>query len=64
MLSKYGSDSDDWCVDQNLYEYLERCWGPHDIDAFANMQNKKCKVFYSFLPSVSRNKCIGFSMDK
>ena len=47
MLSKYNTDTDDWCVHSFLFKYLDSKWGPYDIDLFASYYNAKCQMFYS-----------------
>ena len=40
-------DHDDWGISQNLFEYIDALWGPHEIDFFATDYNAKLPVFYS-----------------
>ena len=34
-------DIDDWFINDFTFEWLDRIWGPHTIDRFANVFNKK-----------------------
>ena len=41
-LSKY-TDLDDWTITPEIFEYLDRLWGPFSIDRFANGMKKTIK---------------------
>lgn len=41
------TDSDDWSVENDIFEFLDKKWGPHTCDRFACDYNAKCTVFYS-----------------
>ena len=38
---------DDWGVSQDLFEFVDRLFGPHSFDRFANSQNFVIKKFNS-----------------
>lgn len=40
-------DCDDWQVTQNLFNELNRSWGPYSVDCFSSYYNKKREKFYS-----------------
>ena len=40
-------DSDDWSISEQVFTYLEKLWGPHEIDRFATHYNNHCKRFNS-----------------
>ena len=41
------TDYDDWVVSERLFLYLDLEWGPHTIDRFTNIANKKLECFNS-----------------
>jgi len=40
-------DIDDWQTTVEFYSYLDSMWGPHSVDRFANVDNRKTKRFNS-----------------
>lgn len=46
-LSK-APTSDDWRLNPRLFAILDKCWGPHTFDRFANDTNAQCTPFSSF----------------
>ena len=46
-------DFDDWYLDPNIFAMLDRLWGPHTVDRFANHHNTQLPRFNS------RYACIG-----
>ena len=40
-------DYDDWCIDSNIFQYLDQRWGPHTIDRFASYYNTQLPRFNS-----------------
>ena len=40
-------DHNDWGVSPSFFEKIDRLWGPHTIDRFANFKNKKIQRFNS-----------------
>ena len=40
-------DSDDWSVEDWVFQTLNRRWGPHTIDRFASYYNCKCPRYNS-----------------
>ena len=40
-------DPDDWCVSRELFDMIDRIWGPHEIDWFASSYSKKVNLFCS-----------------
>jgi hypothetical protein len=40
-------DTDDWQTTVEFYNYLDSMWGPHSVDRFANVDNRKTKRFNS-----------------
>jgi hypothetical protein len=45
-ISKFRS-TDEWQVTGAFFEFLDKMWGPHDIDRFATYLNRKVKRFNS-----------------
>lgn len=43
-------DYDDWCVSKKILNFIDRLWGPHSIDRFANYKNKKQFNFKYWCP--------------
>ena len=41
------SDSDDWAISSNVFNFLDHKWGPHMFDRFACDYNSKCTRFNS-----------------
>ncbi|XP_060569538.1 uncharacterized protein LOC132727948 [Ruditapes philippinarum] len=41
------TDSDDWSLENKIFDSLEQKWGPHTFDLFACSYNTKCQKFYS-----------------
>ncbi|XP_069112417.1 uncharacterized protein [Argopecten irradians] len=56
-------DSDDWSVSDEIFQWLEGLWGPHEIDWFANHINSKLPVFYSRHWSIESNGVDAFTAD-
>ncbi|MEW8546455.1 MAG: reverse transcriptase domain-containing protein [Candidatus Thiodiazotropha sp.] len=46
ILSKCG-DSDDWSIQNWVFEEINTKWGPHTVDRFASHMNTKCVRFNS-----------------
>lgn len=40
-------DYEDWGVTEEFFEFLDKLWGPHSVDRFANHYNAKVKRFNS-----------------
>ena len=40
-------DIDDWQISNSCFEYIEKLWGPHTVDCFANYYNKTVEKFFS-----------------
>ena len=40
-------DFDDWGVSFEFVNHVDRIWGPHSVDRFANCYNRKLPRFYS-----------------
>ncbi|XP_063416029.1 uncharacterized protein LOC134697676 [Mytilus trossulus] len=40
-------DIDDWGTSDEFFEFVDNLWGPHSIDRFANMENRKLLRFNS-----------------
>ena len=40
-------DIDDWQITSGLFGLLDKYWGPHTIDCFANFYNTKIERFFS-----------------
>ena len=63
-------DVDDWQISRFLFLQLERLWGPHTVDCFANHYNFKISRFFSrfwtpgcagigfFVQSLSYENCL------
>ena len=45
-LSKMGYGAS-WAVANQVFESLDRLWGPHQFDRFADHKNTKCRLFNS-----------------
>ena len=41
------SDSDNWEISQELFNYLNSLWGPFQVDRFASYENHKLGRFYT-----------------
>lgn len=41
------TDSDDWSVQYWVFKMCDNLWGPHQIDRFADTDNRKCRRFNS-----------------
>ncbi|XP_041453613.1 uncharacterized protein LOC121406809 [Lytechinus variegatus] len=41
------SDSDDWSISHDVFQYLNQIWGPHVVDRFSCDYNAKCSRFNS-----------------
>ena len=56
-------ESADWTVNQSIFEYFDKMWGPYNYDRFANTQNSKCENFNSkFLcPRTNGVDCFKFN---
>ena len=39
-------DLNDWRINSSCFEYIEKLWGPHTVDCFANYYNKKVETFF------------------
>ena len=42
-INRTTVDIDDWQITNSRFEYIEKLWGLHDVDCFANCYNKKSK---------------------
>ena len=40
-------DYDDWGVSQNFFQFIDDMFGPHTVDRFADLNNKKIEIFSS-----------------
>ena len=40
-------DVDDWQITPSCFEDLDKLWGPHSLDCFANYYNKKVPRYFS-----------------
>ena len=40
-------DCDDWQITREFFQMLDKCWGPHSIDCFANYYNIKVEKYFS-----------------
>ena len=59
-ISKYV-DTDDWRITNSFFERVEKRWGPHTIDRFANYENRKLPRFNSKFYSPFTEKVDAFS---
>ena len=41
------NDTDDWSVTKDFFDYMNKMWGPVDIDRFASYKHHHLTVFYS-----------------
>ena len=48
-LSRASSYSDSWSVNDSIFNYFNRLWGPYTFDRFADNSNTKCPRFNSKL---------------
>lgn len=46
FLSKV-SPADDWGISNWVFQFLDKAWGPHDVDRFSSNLNNKCERFNS-----------------
>ena len=58
FYSKF-EDTDDWAIDKECFEYINKCFGPLTVDRFANERNKKLHRFNSryFCPGTAHVNC-------
>ena len=56
-------DYDDWYTADHLFSFLDRLWGPHTIDRFANDQNNKLPRFNSLFWTPGCEHVNAFSRD-
>jgi len=61
-LSKMGN-SDDWEVSQYFFDFIDKLWGPHDVDRFANSHNKKVARYNSKLFEPDSEAVDAFTVD-
>ncbi|CAI7888398.1 unnamed protein product [Closterium sp. NIES-53] len=61
-LSKL-QDHDDYTLKQHWFRLLERRWGPHSIDLFANARNALLPCFCSKVPNPKAEAVNAFSTD-
>lgn len=47
IVADFFSDEDDWEIDQRIFTFFNRMWGPFTCDLFANNHNHQVKKFYS-----------------
>ena len=57
------TDYDDWVVSERIFLYLDLEWGPHTIDRFANIDNKKLGRFNSRFWAPGSEAVDAFSQD-
>ncbi|KAJ1086877.1 hypothetical protein NDU88_000077, partial [Pleurodeles waltl] len=48
--SRHLFDSSDWMLHRSVFRYLERKWGPFQIDLFASRLNARLPRFFSWRP--------------
>src|SRR5207248_6405223 len=41
-------DRHDWMLNRDIFKILDRIWGPHHIDLFANQTNTQTHRYYSW----------------
>ena len=58
-------DYDDWGVTPEFFSILDRLWGPHTVDRFANAHNSKLPMFNSryWNPGTSGVDALSFPWD-
>ena len=56
-------DYDDWYTADHLFSFLDRLWGPHTIDRFANDHNNKLPRFNSLFWTPGCENVNAFSRD-
>ena len=61
-LSRY-TDFDDWEITPEIFEYLDRLWGPFSIDRFANEENHRVTRFNSRFHCPSTEAIDAFSQN-
>src|ERR1043165_6149110 len=47
--SRLKKDRHDWKLCSKIFNYLERIWGPHQIDIFASRHNTQLRRYYSWM---------------
>jgi hypothetical protein len=49
-------DHEDWGVTHNFFEFIDNLWGPHSVDRFDSVVNKKISRFtgetHFFVPKI------------
>ena len=57
------ADPDGWTVNQNIFMYFDKRWGPFTYDRFASDSNAKCKKFNSKYLCPSTNGIDAFQQE-
>ena len=63
LASQVLCDYDDWFVSQSFFIQIDRLWGPHTIDSFANSCNTKLTRFNSLFWCPGTEAVDAFSHD-
>ena len=61
-LSRWKKDSSDFRLRPALFQALERKWGPHSIDLFANRLNRQMRRYASWKPDPTAAVVDGMSL--
>lgn len=58
----YSSDDDSWATPQDIYDKLNKLFGPFDLDPAASHDNHKCEKYYTRLDNGLRQSWEGRSV--
>lgn len=58
----YTSDDDAWATPQDIFDKLNKLFGPFDLDPAASSSNAKCEKYYTRLDSGLRASWYGHSV--
>ena len=63
MLSRKGSETKEWSLNESRFRKIYNLWGPFDVDLFASRLNNKVDVFASWKPDPAASFIDAFSFD-
>ncbi|KAG8536681.1 hypothetical protein GDO81_025866 [Engystomops pustulosus] len=61
FLSRRKILPNEWCIKEEIFQYLSSLWGEPQIDLFATKRNSKCRHFFSLEKGETRNRLDAFS---
>ena len=60
--SRIKSEETEWELSKHAFQYINKVFGPFDIDLFASRLNAKCKNFVSWFPDPEAIACDAFTI--